>query len=552
MRVNNIQSIFTLILAYFAVVSTKVFAQSRRSFVVVHSDSVDPYSVVSIADAHPQILMRVKKLSFSVADLSQDEIQKVQVKLKSTKGVLAPNSPIAYDDIVSTNSFESSTVAIMKKNAKLLDSAFLDSTPQCIEPLNGVDFVIIDTVPYTNVSENNNANIILGPNFVNNTTACNPHSSQVISLLAGKNLGVIPNGDRRIYVIAAFDCKGYALPANIILASREALKFAGQNLKVGRKTVVLFSGVLGMNAAVDVTAAALVTAGVPTFIAAGNSGVNACSLNLPPIINNIFTVGSTMSPGNIPAPFTNFGTPCVDLYLPGNNLKVVNVTGNKPQDVSGTTYSTIIAAALGGIEIGMSPTISAMDIARLLTGQPRTAIITPPTDSFLKQPITVMLKQNACPYNRLFNTFNTNVHNMNSFVTWYNISTQDNLCATFKVKGSNSAILIGLRKNAEDLNIVRVVIDKTLRRKHVFTSKITQANVVLDLKNSKKRIIGNDVEKIITIRAVNNSLNVYYDDLANNNPKPLLFANIASSKREIAFSGVHGQVKYANALKCIP
>jgi len=532
-------------------VSRAVAAEPRGSFIVMHPASVDPFAgVVSIAEANPSTILRVQKFFFTSVDLTKAEADKVSAKLRPAKGILAPNNLISVDDMVTADINNINVNLLNVDKATPIYSEILTTTPRCPTPLNKVDFVVLDTVIYRNIPEFDGVNITFGPNYVNNTQPCHPHASQMLSLVVGKNYGVIPNGDRGVYNIGVFNCDGFGLPKNIILGIHDAIEFAGSNAQKGRATVVLFSGVRGMNAAVDAATSVLELDGISSFIGVGDSGINACKSNIRPLTVQSFTTGSTTYPGYIPAPFTNYGNQCLDLFIPGVNLNTVNVSNiNTGQLVSGTTYSSAVTGALAAMEKGMDPGATPDQVASRIKSQPRTTIVNPPAGSFFQQPMTVMLQNNACPYNRIFNKITTNKLDSNKYNTWYNGTTQNVFCVVFKVNAKRGAILIGLKDDITDPNIVTVMIGKYNHHNAGYTNSIEQGDNVLVSKTTATNIVKNGKNTIIKIISNNETISVLYNSIEKNNPAPLLFAELKKPIRQIAFAS-HGTADFETAIRC--
>lgn len=561
MKPININLLLNFLLSTLAILTTKSLAQvvqERSKFIVVHPASVNPFSgIVSIDEAKPKRLMRVKTLFFTAADLTEDENIRMQPRIIKAGGMTAPNNRIRSDDMTGAQgNMLQKFFGTSSATAQQPTGEFISNTPRCLPPVNNVDFVILDTVAFQNISELSNVKITYGPNFVGNTTACNPRATEVASIIAGNTLGVIPRGNRGIYNIAVFDCAGFGIPEDVISGANAAIEFSNANLRAGRRTVVIFAGIRGMNRAVDAAAAALVNAGIPAFIAGGNSGIDACVYELPPVAPFLYTVASTTSPGDVPADFTNYGNPCVNSFLPGDNLKVATVINgalvNNTRLVSGTQYSVAIAAALGGMELELDPTATALTVLDRINESPRTSVIFPPPDSFFHQTMTVMREGNACPYNRLFNTYVAKKINRNSFSIWYDgANSNSTLCASFKVRATNGGVLIGLRANTTDLNPIKVKISDFRRKRSDYISTITENGIILDQEVSRNSIIPSKNDKVVTIRYVKGVVSASYDDLSNNDPTPLLFAHVRKIPTQISFSNTNAEVVYSNALRCL-
>jgi len=136
---------------------------------------------------------------------------------------------------------------------------------------------------------------------------CNGHGTHVAGTVGGTRYGVA----KRVWVhpVRVLDCAGSGTFAGVIAGVNwvraNRIQPAVANLSLGG----------GFSAALNLAVNNLVTLGnVATAVAAGNSGVNACSQS-PASATSAVIVGATASNDVRPA-WSNFG-PCLDLFAPG-------------------------------------------------------------------------------------------------------------------------------------------------------------------------------------------------------------------------------------------
>jgi subtilisin family serine protease len=136
---------------------------------------------------------------------------------------------------------------------------------------------------------------------------CNGHGTHVAGTVGGTRYGVA----KRVWIhpVRVLDCAGSGTFAGVIAGVNwvraNRIQPAVANLSLGG----------GFSAALNLAVNNLVTFGnVATAVAAGNSGVNACTQS-PSSATNAVIVGATAS-NDVRPGWSNFG-PCLDLFAPG-------------------------------------------------------------------------------------------------------------------------------------------------------------------------------------------------------------------------------------------
>ena len=167
---------------------------------------------------------------------------------------------------------------------------------------------------------------------------CNGHGTQTASLLGGLAFGVAKNVS--LWAVRAVDCDGTTSFSSIL----QGLEWVAEH---HRKPAVVNLSVRSTtdNVALSRALSALSrTHGIPTVVAAGNDGADACS-SLPSNASGVLAVGAT-TPDDARWEGSNWG-PCVALYAPGAN--VVGAGSLSDTDVvvrNGTSLSAPLVAGV--------------------------------------------------------------------------------------------------------------------------------------------------------------------------------------------------------------
>ena len=223
---------------------------------------------------------------------------------------------------------------------------------------------------------------------------CNGHGTHVASLAAGSTYGVAKNAT--LVSVRVFSCEGSTFASDVISGLNWILSGSNSNSKT--KAVVNMSLGGDAYAPLDAAVAAVVDAGIPVVVAAGNDNLNACSFS-PSREPKAVTVGATAS-NDSKAWFSNYGT-CVDINAPGVGILGADTrTATATTTKSGTSMaSPIVAGAVAtylGFEPAATPTMVSEYLAQkstknvlssLVSGTPNRLLYVPPDDN----PISVSI-----------------------------------------------------------------------------------------------------------------------------------------------------------------
>ncbi|XP_013406292.1 uncharacterized protein LOC106170842 [Lingula anatina] len=170
----------------------------------------------------------------------------------------------------------------------------------------------------------------------------NGHGTHVASTLGGATYGAA----KKVNLISVKVCH-YSCPTSGILEGLNWIKTQVQRNK--RLSVVNMSLGGGYSSSINDAVHAVLDAGIPVVVAAGNSGkADACHFS-PASVSGALTVGATQIDDNL-ASFSNIGS-CVDIYAPGKNIMAANYANNNGyKSLSGTSMaSPLVAGAAAGM-----------------------------------------------------------------------------------------------------------------------------------------------------------------------------------------------------------
>lgn len=543
MRLLSSAALFNLFVTLISGRNLKDIDGSHR-YIIKHENNQNPVGIFSsteISDIGGTTRYDIGEQSFTIANLTNQQVARVKKTFKDClveldKEINIP-SDIDYQPVIE----------VSEEPQRI----YLNDAPRCNAIVDNIDIYVVDSVIFTQLSEFSDVSIVNLPSGVS-SEPCHAHGTEVASVIVGKNVGVITHGDRRVYGVGVFNCDGRGSLSSLINALNTVSANDKLARKEGRRSIVNFSGTSDANSFIDSLFNALYKSGIPVFAAAGNYASNACTLNSPARATGVYTVGATQYPGDTLAAFSNYGSMCVEAFLPGNPVTVVNVYSGI-RSASGTSFSSPIGAAEGAIELSYDLKATPDQVYKRITD--RTVKV-----NQANGPIQIMLAKDACPTNKkIFTKFDTTVLDNNKFNSWYSTRNSDSpLCVSFLVKFSSTKgyATIGLRQSDADLKATTIQIGKKTsaqvrkkNRNNKFEHFVKYNGTDLSHKNTNYRVINTANNRLIQIEQANNTMTISYTD-KKNKIKLLSFVPETDYK-EIAFSaGAGARVRYSNAMAC--
>jgi subtilisin family serine protease len=160
---------------------------------------------------------------------------------------------------------------------------------------------------------------------------CNGHGTHVAGTIGGRTFGVAK--EVNLVALRVLDCDGGGWESDF----EAALEYVVQHHSAGPAVVNISAGGLA-DGAFDDSVNAVVTAGVPVVVAAGNSKQNACNYS-PAGATAAITVAASTSTDSRATDYSNYGG-CVDVFAPGDDVLSAYGTGDTATDLlSGTSMA---------------------------------------------------------------------------------------------------------------------------------------------------------------------------------------------------------------------
>ncbi|XP_071499968.1 aqualysin-1-like [Diadema antillarum] len=163
-----------------------------------------------------------------------------------------------------------------------------------------------------------------------NNEDCNGHGTHCAGTVGSNTYGVATGVS--IKGVKVLNCLGSGSTSSIVSGCDYVVDNAS-----GNKNVASMSLGGSSSTSLDDAVADMVSAGIPTAVAAGNDDANACNYS-PARESTAITVGATDSDDNRSS-FSNYGS-CVDIFAPGTSITSTWHTGNYAYNtISGTSMA---------------------------------------------------------------------------------------------------------------------------------------------------------------------------------------------------------------------
>lgn len=185
---------------------------------------------------------------------------------------------------------------------------------------------------------------------------CQGHGTHVAGTVAGRTYGVAPEAD--VVSVRVLDCQGKGTWSGILAG----FDWVAENAK----QPAVLNGSLGgpKSAAVNSAATALSRKGVLPILAAGNDGVDACSVS-PASAEGVVTIGAT-DKDDKQSGFSNHGR-CLSLFAPGAGIVSAKLGGGSTT-LNGTSMSSPHVAGVAALYKAEHPDATAEELADWLGG----------------------------------------------------------------------------------------------------------------------------------------------------------------------------------------
>jgi subtilisin family serine protease len=195
------------------------------------------------------------------------------------------------------------------------------------------------------------------------TEDCNGHGTHVAGTIGGATWGVAPGV--AIHPVRVLDCDGKGTNSGVIAGvdwvTRNHQGPAVANMSLGGST----------SAALDAAVQASIASGVTYVVAAGNTGVDACTSS-PGRVPAAITVGATGSDDDV-ASYSNHGA-CVDVWAPGSSIRSSWNDGGT-RVLSGTSMAAPHVAGAVALRLEREPALAPAQVGDAVVSAATTGIV---------------------------------------------------------------------------------------------------------------------------------------------------------------------------------
>jgi subtilisin family serine protease len=203
------------------------------------------------------------------------------------------------------------------------------------------------------------------------TDDCNSHGTHVAGTVGGATSGVAKTVT--LIPVRVLDCSGNGSFSDIITA----LEWVVTDMAAhpGTRAVANMSMGGGAYQPVDDAVAAVVAAGIPVVVAAGNSyGTDACTSS-PARAPDAITVGATTIT-DARSDFSNIGS-CLDLFAPGSDITSASTAGPTRYSVkSGTSMATPHVTGVVATYLATQPTLTTAQVMTAIAASGEQGLVT--------------------------------------------------------------------------------------------------------------------------------------------------------------------------------
>ncbi|WP_445946634.1 S8 family serine peptidase [Shewanella sp.] len=237
----------------------------------------------------------------------------------------------------------------------------LDNTYNYQYDGNNVTAYVIDT-GIRNSHQEFGGRASSGYDFVDNdndSSDCNGHGTHVAGTIGGSTWGVAKNVN--LVGVRVLNCSGSGTYSGVI----SGINWVKNNAALPAVANMSLGG--GASQAVDDAVNNLVSSGITTVVAAGNSNADACSFSPARAVKAI-TVGSTTNT-DARSSFSNYGS-CLDVFAPGSSITSAWYNSdNATNTISGTSMAAPHVAGVAALYLNENNSLTPAQIDSLISSR---------------------------------------------------------------------------------------------------------------------------------------------------------------------------------------